>query len=69
MIDDMLLSIGKAAKIIGVEIHTLREWDSQHVFCATQTSGTHRRYRLGDCLDFKKQLEEIREIKKKWIFN
>ena len=43
----MLVSIGKAAKLIGVSISTLRPWDSsQSLSPQSRTLGGHRRYNL-----------------------
>ena len=43
----MLVSIGKAAKLIGVSISTLRRWDSsQSLSPQSRTLGGHRRYNL-----------------------
>jgi excisionase family DNA binding protein len=44
--EDKLLSIGEAAKLIGVCENTLRDWDIENKFKATRTSGGHRRYSL-----------------------
>jgi len=46
--DDMdhLVSIGRAAKILGVSIITLRRWDSEGKFPSIKTEGGHRRYEL-----------------------
>lgn len=41
-----LLSIGEAAKLIGVCENTLRDWDEQGKLSATRTDGNHRRYTL-----------------------
>lgn len=41
-----LLSIGEAARLIGVHENTLRDWDIEGKFKATRTSGNHRRYSL-----------------------
>jgi len=43
----VLVSIGKAAKLIGVSISTLRRWDSsQSLSPQSRTLGGHRRYNL-----------------------
>ena len=44
--EDKLISIGKAAKMLGVHIDTLREWDSNGKLPSEKTVGNHRRYRL-----------------------
>ena len=44
---DMLISIGKAATILGVAVSTLRRWDEEDRLPATtRTMGGHRRYEL-----------------------
>ena len=42
---DTLISIGGAAKRLGVSIQTLRAWDKSGYFKAVKTSGGHRKYR------------------------
>lgn len=39
-----LLSIGKAAKILGVSIITLRRWENEGKLSSIKTEGGHRRY-------------------------
>ena len=41
---DKLVSIGKAAKILGVSEITLRRWDEDGKLVSTRTEGGHRRY-------------------------
>jgi putative resolvase len=43
-----LVSIGKAADILGVHTDTLREWDKENKLVPVKTLGNHRRYRLAD---------------------
>ena len=43
-----LISIGKAAKILGVHPDTLRNWESQDKITSLRTPGNHRRYRKDD---------------------
>ena len=43
-----LISIGKAAEILGVHIDTLREWDNEKKLVPVKTLGNHRRYKLED---------------------
>lgn len=43
-----LISIGKAADMLGVHIDTLREWDNDGKLVPVKTIGNHRRYRLED---------------------
>lgn len=57
-----LLSIGKAADLLGVHINTLRTWDEEGKLEAVKTCGNHRRYRL---TDIQKLCGEYQEQKKK----
>lgn len=43
-----LVSIGKAADMLGVCIDTLREWDKAGTLKPVLTAGQHRRYRISD---------------------
>lgn len=43
-----LISIGKAADMLGVHVDTLREWDAEDKLVPVKTLGNHRRYRLED---------------------
>lgn len=43
-----LVSIGKAADLLGVHVDTLREWDADGRLTPVKTLGNHRRYRLED---------------------
>jgi hypothetical protein len=42
--DDKLISIGKAAELLGVSIDTLRRWDKDGSFVATKSPSGHRYY-------------------------
>jgi predicted site-specific integrase-resolvase len=57
-----LVSIGKAADLLGVCVDTLREWDSTGQLVPVKTKGLHRRYRLSD---IEKMCGDTPEIKKK----
>lgn len=48
MENDRMIRIGEAAKMIGVRIETLREWDNLGKFKAIRTPGGSRMYRLSD---------------------
>lgn len=49
MVDsDVMLSIGEAAKLMGVCENTLRDWDIEGKFIAERTNGNHRRYSLNN---------------------
>ena len=55
-----LLSIGKASKLLGVTIQTLRNWDKQGLLKPDElTKGGERRYKL----------ETLKNINKNIIFN
>jgi excisionase family DNA binding protein len=43
-----LVSIGKAADILGVHVDTLRQWDKEGKLIPVKTLGNHRRYKLED---------------------
>lgn len=43
-----LISISKAAEILGVSINTLRLWDQEGKLSSVKTLGNHRRYKLED---------------------
>jgi excisionase family DNA binding protein len=43
-----LVSIGKAAKILGLSTQTLRRWDKEGKLAAQKTKGGQRRYNLDD---------------------
>lgn len=59
--DENLLSIGEAAKLMDVCENTLRDWDIEGKFKASRTSGGHRRYSLDQIRD---HLEENQPKKK-----
>ena len=46
--DDELISVSKAAKMLGVHPDTLLNWDNLGKFKALRTAGGHRRYRISD---------------------
>ena len=63
-----LLSIGKAAKIIGVTIQTLRRWDSVGKLKSFRpTTGSHRYYRAEDIESFINS--DIASIAENWVNN
>ena len=49
--ENNLLSIGEAAKLMDVCENTLRDWDIEGKFKASRTSGGHRRYSLDQIRD------------------
>jgi excisionase family DNA binding protein len=46
--NDKLVSIGKAAKHLGVHPDTLRNWEEKGKIKPIRTFGKHRRYRLSE---------------------
>lgn len=48
MSGDKLVSIGQAARMLGVHSDTLRRWESEGKIQALRTRGGHRRYRVSD---------------------
>jgi len=44
--DFNFVSIGKAAKMMGVSLETLRNWDRNGKFKPARTVGKHRRYSM-----------------------
>ena len=53
-----LLSISKAADLLGVHISTLRRWETEGKIKVIKTYGNHRRYRLIDIQKFCGEQEE-----------
>ena len=45
---DPLLTVAKAAEVLGVHGDTLRDWDNAGVLPSIRTPGGHRRFRLSD---------------------
>jgi excisionase family DNA binding protein len=45
---EKLVTIGRAAKILGVSVVTLRRWDEDGRLVAKKTKGGHRRYDISD---------------------
>jgi putative resolvase len=64
----MYISIGKAARMMGVSTSTLRVWDRKKLFKATyRTVGEHRRYNINSLLEHVGQIthqESLNKIKK-----
>lgn len=52
MNNDRLISIGKAANLLGVSIGTLRKWDAEGKLVAVKPSSNHRRYLLSTIEEF-----------------
>lgn len=51
---DELISVGKAAKILGTSVSTMQRWDREKTFRAHRTPFTNqRRYRLCDVLSLR----------------
>lgn len=50
--NEELLSISEAAKLLDVCEQTLRDWDIEKKFKAHRTAGGHRRYTLAQCREY-----------------
>ena len=50
--EEKLLSINEAAKLLDVCENTLRDWDIEGKFKATRTTGGHRRYSLDQIREY-----------------
>lgn len=50
--EENMLSISEAAKLLGVCENTLRDWDVEGKFLASRTTGNHRRYSLDQIRDY-----------------
>jgi len=50
--EENMLSISEAAKLLGVCENTLRDWDIEGKFLASRTTGNHRRYSLDQIRDY-----------------
>jgi excisionase family DNA binding protein len=50
--EENMLSISEAAKLLGVCENTLRDWDIEGKFLAFRTAGNHRRYSLEQIRDY-----------------
>lgn len=60
---DRLISIGKAARLLGTDVETLRRWDRSGKFVCKRTKGGHRRYLLSDIEEFQgKELQEDKDF-------
>ena len=58
----MKLTIGKAAKEIGVTVVTLREWEKSGKVSSERTKGGHRRFDLETvlgCASLRKDTEKV----------
>jgi putative resolvase len=54
----MKLTIGKAAKELGVSINTLRRWDKEGILVPDKTPSGHRRYDENKIKEFYKKKDE-----------
>ena len=66
-----LVSIGKAAKIFGIHVDTLRLWEKQGKIKSTRTKGNHRRYdetEIRDCkmMEFLSTIIKDKKKRKEW---
>lgn len=65
--EEKLLSIGEAAKAIGVSIDTLRRWDKKGTLRPVRTTDkSHRYYRKNDIEFF---LHDIFELARRWSYD
>jgi len=46
--DEQFVSIGKAAKMLGMSIEGLRKWEREGRLIPVRTLTNHRRYRVAD---------------------
>jgi MerR family redox-sensitive transcriptional activator SoxR len=46
--DDEYVSVGDAARILGVSVATVRRYEDRGLITATRTLGNQRRYLVGD---------------------
>jgi len=56
--EDILIGIREAAKMLGLSPETLRLWDFSGKVKAVRTQGNHRRYRLNDIKELQGSLTE-----------
>jgi len=67
MKEQKMVSIGKAADMLGLHIDTLREWDKEGKLTPVKTFGGHRRYKICDiqqfCGDLVKKEKEAESLK------
>jgi excisionase family DNA binding protein len=52
------LTVGEAARFIGVSEPTLRKWTDEGRIAAFRTPGGHRRFLVGELIDFRRRREE-----------
>ena len=57
--ENELISIGKASKLLGVCIATLRLWHRAGKLCPVKTLGGHRRYKLSDIKKLQEGYDKI----------
>jgi excisionase family DNA binding protein len=67
--DEQLLSITKAAKILGIHPLTLRNWSEKGQIPFYRTPGGHRRFRQQDLLDFMAGMSQNTEAKEMALVN
>lgn len=61
---DRLLSVSKAATLLGISQSTLRRWGEEGKFVPVLTLGGHRRYRLSDIKALMGLPAEIEKVEK-----
>jgi excisionase family DNA binding protein len=62
--ENEMLSISEAARLMGVHENTLRDWDIENKFKASRTVGGHRRYSLSDIRNYLDRMpaEALKEV-------
>lgn len=55
---DKLISVGKAADLLGVTTETLRQWEKQKILECQRTKGGHRRYLLSEIEKLQGKIKE-----------
>lgn len=58
---ERLISISKAAYLLGVHPDTLRNWDDSGQLRAVRTMGGHRRYKLSEIENIQENADADRE--------
>ena len=52
--ENRLLKITEAAKVMGVSVSSLRRWEKEGKISSVRTPGGHRRYRISDIEKFQR---------------
>ena len=62
-LENVEVSIGTAAKLLGVAHCTLRRWEKRGILQPVRTGGKHRRYVVSDLLPLAETLHQIRTLR------